>query len=93
MKLIDNIDSWLEDKNRLELGHTIFIENGEINKANEMLGSNYFICGEVVKGKGLGNKLDFPTANILLKQDKFEIKKGVYITFVVLDNKIYLYRT
>ncbi len=54
-----------------------------------MLGSNYFIRGEVVKGKKLGSKLGFPTANILLKNDKMLINKGVYLTCTILGEKIY----
>ncbi len=62
---------------------------GDIKLANFYLGSNYFISGEVVKGKGLGNTLDFPTANITLSSEKFKIKQGVYKTFVLIDGVKY----
>ena len=63
--------------------------NGDLILANQLLGSNYFIRGEVVKGKKLGSKLGFPTANILLKNDKMLINKGVYLTCTVIDGKLY----
>ncbi len=63
--------------------------NGDIKLANSLLGSNYFFRGEVVKGKRLGTKIGFPTANIELKSDKLLIKKGVYLTCTIIDGKIY----
>ncbi len=65
------------------------LEKGDILTANTLLGGNYFLSGEVIKGKGLGNKLGFPTANILLESNKFLIKDGVYLTFTVINGKIY----
>ncbi len=62
---------------------------GNVMLANELLGSNYFISGEVVKGKGLGKTLSFPTANIPLSSNKFQIKEGVYLTFTIIDNTLY----
>lgn len=62
---------------------------GDIKLANFYLGSNYYISGLVFKGKGLGNTLDFPTANIVLSSEKFKIKQGVYKTFVVIDGVKY----
>ena len=65
------------------------LSNGDILTANTLLGSNYFITGEVVKGKGLGKELNFPTANIKVGGDKFLIANGVYVTFTVINDKIY----
>ena len=82
----------LEDNNGEKISSSTIkkhLEIGDIKTANQMLGSNYFICGEVVKGKGLGKDLNFPTANIILDATKFEIKQGVYVTFVIIDDKIY----
>ena len=65
------------------------LSKGDILTANTLLGSNYFITGEVVKGKGLGKELNFPTANIKVGGDKFLIANGVYVTFTVINDKIY----
>jgi riboflavin kinase/FMN adenylyltransferase len=40
------------------------IRGGDIDAANQMLGRAYSLCGAVVKGKGLGAKIGFPTANL-----------------------------
>ncbi len=40
------------------------IQQGNLERANQMLGYNYTIIGQVVKGNGNGRKLGFPTANI-----------------------------
>ncbi|BAK81179.1 bifunctional riboflavin kinase/FAD synthetase [Candidatus Arthromitus sp. SFB-rat-Yit] len=57
-----------------------YIKYGDIEKANDFLGRFFSITGEVIRGKQLGRKLGFPTAN--LKYDaKFCIpQNGVYST-------------
>ena len=62
--------------------------DGEIEKANELLGEPYVISGKVVHGKGLGGKNGFPTAN--LSYDGFLPKHGVYKTYVYFDDKKYI---
>lgn len=62
---------------------------GEIGLANKYLGSPYFISGRVIKGKKLGGKLGFPTANFLIPDEKFKILPAVYKTKVKLENKEY----
>ena len=65
------------------------LKNGDIKLANNLLGSNYFLCGKVVKGKQLGLKLGFPTANIMLNSDKLQVRKGVYLTCTIIGDKLY----
>ncbi|HLT33638.1 MAG TPA: bifunctional riboflavin kinase/FAD synthetase [Aquaticitalea sp.] len=56
------------------------LDNGDISTANSYLGYSYFFSGTVIKGKGLGKKLDFPTANIHITEDyKLIPKEGVYV--------------
>ncbi|WP_411894168.1 bifunctional riboflavin kinase/FAD synthetase [Winogradskyella sp. A2] len=56
------------------------LNDGNVSLSNSYLGYNYFITGEVVKGRGLGRKLDFPTANIYIKESyKLIPRDGVYI--------------
>ena len=63
--------------------------SGDIKLANELLGSNYFIRGRIVKGKKLGSKLGFPTANILIDKSKLKILEGVYLTLTIINDKLY----
>lgn len=63
--------------------------NDNIGGANELIGRNYSISGTVVKGKGIGKRELFNTAN--LKPDEY-IKipsSGVYITEVLCRGKEY----
>jgi len=56
------------------------LNNGEVALANSFLGYNYFITGTVIKGKGLGRTINFPTANIHIKEAyKLIPRDGVYI--------------
>lgn len=65
------------------------LNEGNIEKANAYLGYNFIITGTVVKGKGLGNELGFPTANIEVKESyKLIPKKGSYIIKTRIDGEI-----
>ena len=72
---------------------TTYVKNslqiGDIKKVNALLYDNYFISGEVVKGKKLGNTIGFPTANIILPKEKTPVKTGVYKTYVIINGKKY----
>ncbi|MCM8773116.1 MAG: bifunctional riboflavin kinase/FAD synthetase [Candidatus Omnitrophica bacterium] len=66
-----------------------FILEGEFKKAKIMLGKDYFIETEVIKGSGLGEKIGYPTANC--DWQGFVIpKRGVYSAYVLFDSKLYL---
>jgi len=53
---------------------------GDIETANEYLGYSYMLTGVVSIGKGLGKKLDFPTANIFIAESyKLIPKNGSYV--------------
>lgn len=63
------------------------LQKGDIETANAYLGYSYFLTGIVVKGKGLGAKLGFPTANIHIEEDyKLIPKEGVYVVKGTIDN-------
>lgn len=56
------------------------ILEGNIPTANKFLGYNFMLTGTVIKGKGLGKTLDFPTANIQIEAAyKLIPKHGVYV--------------
>lgn len=54
------------------------LQNGEIEKANSMLGLNFSLSGEIVEGQKLGRKLGFRTANVLYPPEIVDIPFGVY---------------
>jgi riboflavin kinase/FMN adenylyltransferase len=63
------------------------LEEGSLEKANEMLGHPYLIMGEVMHGKALGRTVGMPTANIGYKPYKQLPADGVYGTISDIDGK------
>ncbi len=62
---------------------------GDIAKANSFLGYPFMLNGTVVKGKGLGKQLDYPTANINIKEDyKLIPKQGAYIVNANINGQL-----
>ncbi len=66
------------------------ILNGEIEKCNKFLGRNFILTGKVVYGEGLGKKIDFPTANIEIKETyKIIPMNGVYLVKTKINSNTY----
>ena len=67
------------------------ILKGNMSKVSMMLGYKYFIKGEVIKGDGIGKKLDFPTANIKIQnEDKILPSDGVYAGYAIISDKKFI---
>ena len=65
------------------------LNSGNIKTANAFLGYNYYINGTVVKGRGFGKKMEFPTANIEVDESyKLIPKNGVYVVSSKHNGKI-----
>ena len=62
---------------------------GDVDKANNLLGHSYTFSGKVVHGDKLGRTIDFPTANIEVRNEKILPKSGVYAVQVELDRNHY----
>lgn len=54
------------------------LSDGEIERANLMLGSKFSISGEVVKGNQIGRTIGFKTANLVYPPELIELPYGVY---------------
>ncbi len=63
------------------------IRQGEVKRANEMLGYNYYYKLPVLHGNEIGRMLDFPTINQEISKGNILPKFGVYITRTMIDNK------
>jgi len=63
---------------------------GHIPAANRLLGREYTITGEVIKGKGKGAKLGFPTINLSIDKDKLLPLDGVYEVKLEIAGRDYL---
>ncbi|NLW43245.1 MAG: bifunctional riboflavin kinase/FAD synthetase [Tissierellia bacterium] len=86
---------WIEDSiefNKQIISSTLIkelIEANQLDLAEELLGRPYFLNGIVVKGKKLGSKLGFPTANLQLVTNYVLPSEGVYYTELIVDDKSY----
>ncbi len=77
-------------KNEVRVSSTLireFLQDGRIEEANFYLGRKHFIKGLVVRGKGVGKTLGFPTANLRIKDNISTIKPGVYVTETIWKGK------
>ncbi|WP_297764002.1 bifunctional riboflavin kinase/FAD synthetase [uncultured Muriicola sp.] len=62
---------------------------GDVATANTYLGYSYMLNGEIIRGKGLGKELGFPTANLHIEEAyKLIPKNGVYVVQSRLKNKM-----
>ena len=61
------------------------LKNGNLDKANKLLGRYWTIDGKVEKGKRVGKKLGFPTCNIDIKK-YILAKPGVYSVKVSVND-------
>ena len=63
------------------------LQAGDVRRANQLLGYNFFYRGNVQRGDGRGRKIGFPTANLKSKgtdlQTKALLSYGVYATWTV----------
>lgn len=65
------------------------LREGNMRVANDFLGYNFMLTGTVVKGKGLGANLSFPTANIFIEEPyKLIPKQGVYLVQSKIENQL-----
>lgn len=63
---------------------------GHIRAANNLMGREYAISGKIIKGKGKGTQLGFPTINISVPKDKLLPLDGVYKVTVGIDKHEFL---
>ena len=63
------------------------LDEGKVDLANSYLGYNFYITGTVIKGKGLGRTIDYPTANIHIKESyKLIPSDGVFVVKSKIEN-------
>ncbi|MGL4616749.1 MAG: riboflavin kinase [Mycoplasmoidaceae bacterium] len=65
----------------------LIIKN-DFNSVNEKLLNNFLFEGLIVRGKQLGRKLGFPTANIIMKTE-FPFTNGSYYSRVIINDKFF----
>ncbi len=63
------------------------LKDGDLTLANKLLGREYTFEGTVVRGKGLGKKIGWPTANLQVNRRKLLPKEGVYAVLAKESDK------
>ena len=64
------------------------VENGDLEKAAQMLGRPYTILGTVTHGESLGKKIGYPTANLSAHSEQFP-PNGVYFAEARIDDVLH----
>lgn len=62
------------------------IIQGKIEGAKALLGYPYFLSGEITRGKQIGRRMGFPTANLSLPEYKLLPACGVYAVWAALPD-------
>ncbi len=65
------------------------LREGNVEKANDLLGYTYSISGPVVHGNEIGRTIGFPTANIKPEKGLLLPSNGVYAALTWVDGKAY----
>ncbi|QQF51885.1 bifunctional riboflavin kinase/FAD synthetase [Campylobacter fetus] len=65
-----------------------FLRDGDIYRANRLLGREYSIKGRVIRGQGLGKKSIYPTLNLVV-EPYIAPKNGVYATRTKIGDDTY----
>lgn len=65
------------------------LKEGNVKEANEIMLMPFAVSGKVEHGQHKGTKLGFATMNMCLMPWQTEIKRGVYITKTIIDEKEY----
>ena len=63
------------------------LETGDLDTAQLLLGRPYRFQGRVVRGRGLGRELGWPTANLQVDGRKFLPALGVYAAWAQIDGQ------
>ena len=66
------------------------IHNGDFASVKQLMGENYVFEGKVVKGRGLGTKLGYPTANVDNIDNLVLPGSGVYAAVTYYGGRKYL---
>ncbi len=67
------------------------LQQGKVDLATAFLGNPYPLTGKVIRGKGLGKTIHYPTANLQVAESyKLIPAQGVYVVYAIInDAKVY----
>ncbi len=62
---------------------------GDMERVARLLGREYSLAGEIIRGAGRGSGIGFPTANLAIDPDRALPPEGVYATRAHVDDQSY----
>lgn len=66
------------------------LATGNMKSAAKLLGYPYFIESQIVEGNHIGRTMGIPTVNMEISNEKVIPPKGVYVSQVKLEDKVYM---
>lgn len=87
---VDMVEAFMIDE--AKVSSTIirqYLEQGNIERANHLLGRNFQVEGTVVQGDQRGRTIGFPTANLRLAAPYLTIRLGVYAVIAHLGERTF----
>jgi riboflavin kinase/FMN adenylyltransferase len=64
------------------------ISQGKVDEARKILGRYYMLSGTVIRGRGIGHRLGFATANMSCEKNIF-LHRGVYAACAIMGKKMF----
>ena len=91
LKISFNSIKMSSDDNKIVSSSSVstHISNGEIDKANSMIGRTFKISGKVETGNKIGRTIGIPTANLSVSKDLIIPGDGIYAVKVNVNNQMY----
>ena len=91
LKISFNSIKMSSDDNKIVSSSSVstHISNGEIDKANSMIGRTFKISGKVETGDKIGRTIGIPTANLSVSKDLIIPGDGIYAVKVNVNNQMY----
>lgn len=65
------------------------LKSGRIEEANALLTRSYFVSGRVIRERGVGRQMGFPTVNLYPPAEKLPLKNAVYGGHAAVGGKTY----
>ena len=62
--------------------------SGQVGLARRLLDRPFALTGSIIQGRGLGTKLEIPTANLKTSNELIP-RRGIYVTFIDIDGRKY----
>lgn len=88
-KVVQQDELKIEDGQLSSTNIRNLLTQGKLLAASKLLGNPYVLSGVVVHGHQLGNKLGFPTANLMPPDNKFIPGNGVYAILIDYNEATY----